>query len=126
MHKCQLCGAFLVFVNTYIAKSPLSYHPPTHGNDADAKESYCEPLGQCLPCLSLTYPRRELGHPALRSTAKWKGLAPPSAHLAPLGRKNFPAGSGIGRDSFSCSTNLAPTPKRTVAKGVLLIIKLVC
>ena len=32
--------------------------------------------------------------------------------------KNCPTGSGISRDSFFCSTNLALTPKRTIAKGV--------
>lgn len=113
--QCQLCDTFLAFVNTYIPKSPLSYHPPTHRNDADAKERYCEPLGQCLPCLSVIYPRRELGHPALRSTARWKGLASPSAHLAPLGRKTSQQGleqAGI----LSLALQTLPRP----LKGLLL------
>ena len=117
-NKSQLDEAFSVFLKTYLTKCPLSYHSPTHGNDTDAQESYFETLEQCLACLSVIYPRRELGHPALQRTIRRKDLEPSCIHLAPLGCKNCPTGSGISRDSFFCSTNLALTPKRTIAKGV--------
>lgn len=85
--QCQLCDTFLAFVNTYIAKSPLSYHPPLTEMTLMLRKAIANLWGNAFhACLSFT---QEGSWDTLRSEALPGGKAQrlPALTWLPLGEK---------------------------------------